>query len=651
MYSEAQLLHQIAEARVYGNAAHPRVLQACQLLADWYAGVGRLNDAAQRWQSLIEELDQLPAAKQMDKAVARVRLADVLQQQSKLEAAQAALWAALDLIRAEPQPPRIDLAFVLNQLAEVSFALGRHETSLTASKNAAAVLVGVVAEEHAELRRTRNNLAAVHGLRGEFAMAERLFRQNLKALATAYGEHDAALVVPYQNLAQLYRGVGRLEEAHQLLQRAHELASRRLGAANVLTLHGLSLQADLWEFAGDLSEAERLQRHVLELRRDTLPADHPTLARSLIDLGNLLWKRGRGRDAEPLLDEALRIQEQVFGQHHPQTAAVWCALSRIYLAAGRLANAERAAQQALGIQQLTLHPQDAALIETHRQLALVAAARQDHQRALEAVTQAQDLLRSLPTAPDCLRFGVALTAVKLALDKGQAEAAAELLNDVKSLRSSITIPLADRVTFRRLSAEWALAAGRLDEAHESCQRAFSLFERLATHPPLAAAELAAVAAETALRQCRYADVTAFAEQELRFREKLHQGDSLAAVPALVRLADAFIAGEKYAEAEPVLQRALAIAEHSYAAPLRLQSELIERLGRLQILQQKFDAFRPWMQRSIALLEQSEGKGDASACEEWVELLRTAGQSDQADELTDQLIELRNRQTHVLGDLW
>ncbi len=650
MYSEAQLLHQIAEARVHGNAAHPRVLQACQLLADWYAGSGRLDDAVQRWQLLIDELEQLPTAKRMDKAVARVRLADILQQQSKLEAAQGALWAALDIIRAESEPPRIDLAFVLNQLAEVSFALGRHETSLTASKHAAALLVGVVPEEHSELIRTRNNLAAVHGHRGEFGIAERLFRQNLKALAKAYGEHDAALVVPYQNLAQLYRGAGRLEEAGELLQRAHELSSRRLGAANVLTVHGMALQADMWEFAGDLSEAERLLQQVLQLRRDTLPAEHPLVARALLDIGNLLGKRGRGRDAEPLLDEALRIQEQIFGQHHPQTAAVWCALSRIYLAAGRIANAERAAQQALGIQQLTLHPQDAAIIETHRQLALVAASRHDRNGTRQAISQARELLQTDPRAPDVLRFSVGLTGVKLAIDLGELESAEQQLGEIKPLRSSMSVPLADRVTYRRLSAELDLAADRLAEADENCQRAFTLFEKLATHPPQAAAELAAVASELALRQGRHADVAAYAGQEILFRERLHQGDSPALVPALTRLADAQIANGQYTAAEPMLQRALAIAEHSYAAPLTMQSGLIERLGRLQILQQKFEAFRPWMQRSIALLEQSEGNGGSAACEEWIELLRTAGQSAQADELTDQLIELRNRQSHVLGDL-
>jgi hypothetical protein len=650
MYTEAQLLQQIALARSHGTAADPRVLEACQLLADWYVGVGNHTEAARRWRLLIAELDELPTAKLSDKAVARVRLADVLEQQTDLEGAQAALWEAIDLLRAEPEPPRVDLAFVLNQLAEVSFALGRPETSLTASKHAAGLLIGVVGEAHVELIRTRNNLAAVHGSRGEFTLADRLFRQNLKALSAAYGEHDIALIVPAQNLAGLYRRQGRVADAEEWLTRAHQLATRRLGGSHPFTIHGLTLQADLQTFVGDYSAAERLWRQVLQVRRELLRPGHPFLTQTLLALGELLIERGRPREAEPLLDEALRNQDEHGQRTHPLTARVWAALSRVYHAAGRWANAERAALQALGQQQLTLHPHDLSIVDTYHQLARLALARHDVRRAREQCELARERLAAATRVEPEVRLRLLLVSVRVALAANARDLAGTELAAARELRAAPSVPLIDRITYRQLEAELALADGRLDEADDHCRRAFALFERLPTHPLEPAAELAGVGAAIALRRNEPQAAYDYALQAVEFRERLGQQETLAMVPARMQLARANELRGELAEAEPHLLKALALAERGIGTPPGLVAELIERLAALQLARRDFAGFKPWMRRSLKLLEAAEGDAQTETQEAWIDTLRAAGETAEADELTDQLLALRNRQSHVLGDL-
>lgn len=650
MYTEAELLQKIAEARQHGTAADSRVLQACQRLADWYVSVGRLEEARSRWSKLIQELDTLPQARLCDRAVAHVRLAEVLHGLGQLQAEQTELWTAVEILRLEQPTPRLDLAYILNQLAEVTYELGRYETSLTASQQAMACLTDVVASTHHEMIRTRNNLAAAHSVRGELELAERLLRQNLKVLASQYGEQDAGLIVPLQNLAEIRRAAGDQSDAAALLAKADALSSRRLGASHAVTLHGLLLQADLLAFQGDFSSAERMLRRVLETQRQTTPDDRRVLARTLLELGTVLCQRNRYRDAEPLLDEALRYNEQLHGELHPKTSAVCVQLSEVYLGLGRLANAERAIQRALGIQQLALHPQSTAYAAALRQSAIVAMARKDWATAQSAIDEAISHLARQTALRSELKFDVHLTAADFALQQGCIEPAQQHLNHAESLRKQPCISLIARINYRRLVAQLALLRQEYDEAHVACQRAFRLLEHLPTHPPALVARIATVAAETALFRKDYTTCLALCDQEQAFRDALGQSDALDMTYVLIRQAQAHLGQSAYSEAAIPLQRALAIAERSYQSPPGLVHQILEQLAQLYLKQRDYNAFRPWMQRVLTSMESTDTQPQDSSCEDWVTVLRDAGENTVADELTDQLITLRNRQSHVLGDL-
>ncbi|MBI1346688.1 tetratricopeptide repeat protein [bacterium] len=650
MYTEAQLLQQIADARKNGTAVQPRVLHACQNLADWYVSVGRLNDAEQRWANLIKELDGLPDAKLADRAVAHVRRAEVLHALGQLQAEQTELWTAIEILHQEPQPPRLDLAYILNQLAEVTYALGRYETALTASQQALAWLTDVVPTSHHEMVRTRNNLAATHVVRGEFALAERLLRQNLKLLARQYGEQDAGLVIPLQNLAEVLRATGKLTEAEKVLQTAEQIATRRFGSAHAITLHGLMLKADLLVFQGDLSTAERLLRQVLETRQATAPDDRVPMARTLLELGQILCQRSRYREAEPVLDAALQLVLTLHGETHPKTSAVYVALSRLYLGLGRLANAERSIQKALGIQQLALHPQATAHAETHRQHAIIAATRGDWATAQAAIQRALDQIERTDAGAAELPFQVFLTAADLALQTGNIDTADQHLARADAMRTSPQISLRSRLTFRRLRALVALKQNDLTAAATACERAFAILQALPTHPPEEAAQLAAVAADVALLQQDFATCLSLCEQERVFRQLLGQGEALSVANLYFRQAQALQQQQAFAPAVTAFQQALAIAERSYQAPAGFVQEIVERLARLHLLQRDFQAFRPWMQRVLSLWNASDETPDTTICEDWIPVLRNAGEAVTADELTDQLVLLQNRQSHVLGDL-
>jgi tetratricopeptide (TPR) repeat protein len=182
--------------------------------------------------------------------------------------------------------------------------------------------------------------------------------------------------------SQVYRGLGRWDEALDFAQRALELRIADLGPEHpdVAVSHnnlGLLLY-DLDRSADGVEHLEQASR----IWRAQLGESHPEVATARNNLAMVLERTGRLDEAEQEYRAALRIRESVFGVDHPTCIAVRHNLGLIMLSRGEPAAAEKLIGEALEQWKSQASPSDRVLAIAHNSLGL---ALRDQGRTPEAI--------------------------------------------------------------------------------------------------------------------------------------------------------------------------------------------------------------------------------------------------------------------------
>ncbi len=150
-----------------------------------------------------------------------------------------------------------------------AFQLGRVEESLADSEQAWHGYIGLGDEE--EAAKVAVFLAKIHDTRGNYARAEQLLTGALKALPAA--PNPTPRLGALQNLIELYRTVGRIVEAQELLREAKPLLAKAppymktvfgVSEANICRLTGDELRYEeiLFEIRGALEAMGDRQLHI-----------------------------------------------------------------------------------------------------------------------------------------------------------------------------------------------------------------------------------------------------------------------------------------------------------------------------------------------------------------------------------------------------
>jgi len=168
---------------------------------------------------------------------------------------------------------------------------------------------------------------------GKLEEAAREFEKVLELAERALGPDDPRLAVDLNNLGEVYRRMGRLDRAAELLRRAIRLdeAAGGRGPALATSLNNLGL---VLRAQGRLDTAADLYRRALALLENSLGPDHPDTARALNNLAQLELERGDVRSALSLQERAARIARASLGPDHATTEAIEAALARTRAAAG-----------------------------------------------------------------------------------------------------------------------------------------------------------------------------------------------------------------------------------------------------------------------------------------------------------------------------
>lgn len=324
-YRAAERMHRdaLAMRRSLFGGAHPDVADSLVKLGmtlrnqgDYAAAEPMLSEALALRRRLLPATHPQLAHNLSDLALLRADLGEV-------DSAEALYRESLALIARAHGTRHPHVATVMNNLARLLQSEGRFDEARILLQQALEIRREALGARHQSVAMTLNDLGQVLAELGDSDAAQAHYRQ---ALATYPPEHPwrAATIL---NLGRLAEGRGEFAQAERLYrdalggQRAHYGADHDR-VANVLVPLGALLHRQ-----GDLDEAEALLREALRIYRQRLGDDHARVAGALVPLGALLIDRGREDEATALLRDAVRLRRRAYGEDDARTREALQALA------------------------------------------------------------------------------------------------------------------------------------------------------------------------------------------------------------------------------------------------------------------------------------------------------------------------------------
>jgi tetratricopeptide (TPR) repeat protein len=258
-------------------------------------------------------------------------LAALYQRQDRFREAEVMYRCALQWRQKHLAAESVEVAYSLNNLAEVYRAEGRDWEA----RNLMETALRTLQQFHADapgLPSVLNNLAIVRCRFGEVDQAEELLRTALRSYDwnpdTASREYGVTL----NNLGKVLETKNDLLAARLLYEQAIGIFEG-LGAPARKDLAGaLANTGVLYQRLDRIEDARQAEQRALELLR---PAGDAVLrAQVLRNLGNIVARTGSPVDALPYFEQSLSIQDKTLGQDHPATARLLLDYASATLRAG-----------------------------------------------------------------------------------------------------------------------------------------------------------------------------------------------------------------------------------------------------------------------------------------------------------------------------
>jgi tetratricopeptide (TPR) repeat protein len=424
LFGEAAALPAMAEDANADERRRLRTSQAASLML-----AGQLEAASAQFDRVAHELDAAGSSARIASARARMQAerGELLRRQGHLDDARASLDAALAYYASAPDELD-DGETALRYSAEQEFSRGHLEQAEYGFRDLLTRLQGRYGEEHTEVARAHNDLAAVLAQLGRLDDAEREMRSALDLREHLLGRQHPAVADSHWNLGAILRRLNRLDEA------------------------------------------ESQYREALAIFRDSLGNDSVEVARVYNGLGALAGARRDHAVSENFLREALWRLEKTLGPAHPDVGMTLNNLAVAQRRLGRIDESATNARRALAIQQASL-PEGHFLIAVTRftlgSLALMQGEHAEAVRWLEPAAQAMEAAMGA-THPDVIRAKLQWT-IALAQNGDPAKA--------DQIAEATAIPSGDRrieADATHLRGRVRLLAGRLAEACPDLDRGWRL---------------------------------------------------------------------------------------------------------------------------------------------------------------------------------
>lgn len=207
-------------------------------------------------------------------------------------------------------------------------------------------------EKHPSYGYSLNNLAEIYRRMGRFAAAEPLYKQAVQIMQTAKGDSHPEVALLLNNWGLLYIAQGEYASARQLFEQSLIIlhAQPEEPPSLAFTLNNL---AQVYSRMGDYIKAEPLYVKSLEIRCLHYGESSPQVAVVLNNLGHINLAKAHYPQAQSFLEQALSILRVTKGEEHSDYASSLSLLAEYHWKLSNYAEAKRLTQLAHSIWQRT----------------------------------------------------------------------------------------------------------------------------------------------------------------------------------------------------------------------------------------------------------------------------------------------------------
>jgi tetratricopeptide (TPR) repeat protein len=294
----------------------------------------------------------------LDLAADLQRRAWTLQEEYRFDEAAALLREAIDAASTCGEEGALDVANLLNDLAEIEFERGDIAASLDTARLAHAAADrdrASIDETGARIRlRSLERSATAARALGHFGDAERDLRDALQVADTMFGRTSFEWAQIANSLGMVYKYSGRWDEAGQLYAEVLRTVSATDGeSADALAsvYHNIG---GLLHARGDYAGAEPPARKAWRLSRETRGSDDIQTMVHAVAYAAVLDGLDRWDESIPIYRQALTIFERLYGPDHPEVGATLHNLGAVLAATGSHDEAEDCYRRALTVAERTI---------------------------------------------------------------------------------------------------------------------------------------------------------------------------------------------------------------------------------------------------------------------------------------------------------
>jgi tetratricopeptide (TPR) repeat protein len=170
---------------------------------------------------------------------------------------------------------------------------------------------------------TVNNLGNLYTAQDKLDEAEQMFQRALQGYEEALGPSDPSTLYAVHNLGNLYADQGKLDKAEQMYERALRGKEEAFGPTHVSTLQTVNNLGTLYKEQGKLEEAEQMYERAFLGNERAYGLEHPSVLQLFENLGCLYKSQGKLDKAEQMFKRALQGHETLTGdQIHWYTPAL-----------------------------------------------------------------------------------------------------------------------------------------------------------------------------------------------------------------------------------------------------------------------------------------------------------------------------------------
>jgi tetratricopeptide (TPR) repeat protein len=270
----------------------------------------------------------------------------VLQETKRYAEAEPILVERLALMGGASVAPSAGVAQALHDVAEVSERLGKH--SVAESHYKAALGMDRVAPDSdpGKVGRDLNNLAFLYRKMGRADDAATLFQESFRTLSEKYGESDDVTLKALENLGDLRSALKQFPQAASCYHRIVDIRRRALGTDDPKTIASLEDLANWYREHGQTEQAEPLFREAVQSKKRNAGGAYPALGADLGTLASICKGLRRYQEAERLYEEAIEVVRSTQGERTGAYAASLNNLATLKFAMGDVASAEPLTAQA-----------------------------------------------------------------------------------------------------------------------------------------------------------------------------------------------------------------------------------------------------------------------------------------------------------------